>query len=116
MDVMTEQGVSPRHTLSFQGGNDKGNYYISLGHTNQNGIVVGDYDIYKRLNATLNGSYKFLPWLEIGNNTNFMHNSTRSVAGGNDLNSSFFGYIYYFDPTVSVTYSPDNAYLYAELS
>lgn len=107
MHEMTEQGISPRHTLSLQGGSEKGNYYISLGSTNQDGIVVGKYDTYKRVNGTLNVSYKFRPWLEVGNNTNYMNNSTNAVTGGTGLNDSFFGYIYYFDPTVSVTYSPD---------
>ncbi len=114
MDEMTETGFAPRHTLSFQGGNEKGSYYISLGHTDQDGIVVSDYDTYKRINATLNASYKFKPWLEIGNNTNFMHNSTTSVAGGAGLNNSFFGAVYYFDPTVRVSYSLDNLPTYMQ--
>lgn len=114
MDEMTEQGTSARHTLNLQGGNEKGNYYISLGYTDQDGIVVEEYDTYQRINATLNASYKFRPWLEVGNSTNFMNNSTNAVSGGSGLNSSFFGYIYYFDPTVSVSYSPDNIPTYMQ--
>ncbi|MFH0842646.1 MAG: TonB-dependent receptor [Bacteroidota bacterium] len=114
MEEMTEQGISPRHILSFQGGNNNGSYYISLAKTNQDGIVVNNFDTFKRINATLNGSYKFRPWLEIGNNTNFMTSSTNSVTGGSGLNESFFGYIYYFDPTVSVTYSPDDLPTYMQ--
>ncbi|MBQ8071199.1 MAG: TonB-dependent receptor [Bacteroidales bacterium] len=107
IDVMTERGMSQRHTLSVQAAAGKATFYASLGYTDQNGIVVGDYDTFKRLNATLNVTYKVKPWLELGNSTNFSHSSIQSVAGGGSLNGSFFGAVYWFDPTVRPTYSPN---------
>ena len=114
VDVMTEPGRSHRHTLSVQAAAGKATFYASLGYTDQNGIVVGDYDTFKRLNATLNVSYKVKPWLELGNTTNFSQSKIRSVAGGGSLNGSFFGSVYWFDPTVSPTYSPDKLPTYMQ--
>lgn len=114
VDEMTEHGVSKRHTLSFQGANDKAKYYASIGFTDQDGIVVGDYATFKRVNGTLNTSYKIRPWLEIGDNTNFMYNKIKSVVSGSSLNGSFFSDVYWFDPTVSVTYSPEDLPTYMQ--
>lgn len=104
IEEMTENGVSQRHSLSLQGSNDKAMYFASISYTDQNGIVVDDYDTYKRYNGTLNSSYKLRPWIEIGNTTNFMYSETKSVTGGTSLNGPFFEALYWFDPTVSVSY------------
>lgn len=114
VDEMTEKGVSKRHTFSFQAANDKAKYFASIGYTNQDGIVTGKYDTFKRINATLNTSYKVRPWIEIGDNTNFMYSSTKSVVSGRSLNGSFFSDVYWFDPTVKVSYSPENLPTYMQ--
>lgn len=114
IDIMTEQGTSKRHTLSVQSANDKATFYTSLGYTDQDGIVIGDYDTFQRINGTLNVTYKVKPWLELGNSTNFSYNSRRSVPGGSSLNGSFFGSVYWYDPTVSPTYSSDKLPTYMQ--
>ena len=57
-----------KHNLAFQGGNDKGTYYLSLTYLDNNGYVVGDADTYKRLTATINADYNIKKWLQVGTN------------------------------------------------
>lgn len=70
------------HQVSVQGGNNKGSYYLSLGHFNQSGIVGGNYGVsnYKRWTIRINSDYEifnvenersFLNKLKIGTNTTY---------------------------------------------
>ena len=60
---------SKQHSLSFQGSNDKGQYFANLTYVNQDGIVKGKNDYYERLTAQINADYKIKPWLQVGTNT-----------------------------------------------
>ena len=52
--------------LSFSGGGDKGNYFLSTNYFAQDGIVKKSG--YKRISLRANASYKIKPWLKIGEN------------------------------------------------
>ena len=52
---------SKQHSLSFQGSNDKGQYFANLTYVNQDGIVKGKNDYYERLTAQINADYKIKP-------------------------------------------------------
>ena len=71
---------SPQHTLTFQGGNKMGHYFASLNYVNQDGIIKGDKDLYKRLTAQLNSDYNLTDWLEVGNNISLEQWTTKSVS------------------------------------
>ena len=71
---------STQHTLTFQGGNSMGHYFASLNYVNQDGIVKGDKDLYKRLSAQLNAGYNLTDWLDVGNNISIEQWSTKSVS------------------------------------
>ena len=71
---------SPQHTLTFQGGNKMGHYFASLNYVNQDGIIKGDKDLYKRLSAQLNAGYNITDWLEVGNNVSIEQWTTKSVS------------------------------------
>ena len=47
--------MTHNYDLSASGGNDKGNYYVSLGYINSEGIVLGTG--YDRFSLTANGNY-----------------------------------------------------------
>ena len=71
---------STQHTLTFQGGNDMGHYFAALNYVNEDGIIKGDKDLYKRLSAQLNADYNLTDWLEVGNNISLEQYSTKSVS------------------------------------
>jgi len=54
------------YSLSYSGGSDKYNYYVSGGVLNQQGIVINTS--YKRYTAQFNSQAKPLSWISFGNN------------------------------------------------
>lgn len=105
------KGTLQKHTVSFQGGNERGNLFASLNYYDENGIIIGDRDTYKRLSGTVNASYKIKDWLRVGtNNTIEKYNISSFVDGGGQTNiySSALNGALMGSALIPVTYSPDN--------
>ena len=66
IDEAFETGHMQRHNISFNNGNDRGNYYLSLTYLDNNGIVGGNKDYYQRLTAAINAEYDIKKWLKVG--------------------------------------------------
>ena len=75
-----EDTWAQQHTISFQGGNDRGSYFLSTSYVNQDGIVKGSKDKYERLTAQINADYKIKDLLQIGTNTALEKWSSRGVS------------------------------------
>ena len=86
-DVAFNHGHMQKHNLSFTGGNDRGNYYLALSYLNNDGIVKGDADVYKRLTATINGEYKIKDWLKVGTTNQVEKYNVRSVSSNSEYGS-----------------------------
>ncbi len=76
-----------RHTVGFQGGNDRGNLFISLNNVSNDGIFVGKKDNYQRLSVQVNADYKIKPWLTVSSNTSIEKWSTQSISQHSDNGS-----------------------------
>ena len=76
LDEVTRAAFQQNHNLSMSGGSDKGNYYLSFGYTDQEGIVKSSN--YKKYSGRVNLEQNVKSWLKVGTNTSY----TRSV---NDL-------------------------------
>lgn len=105
--VAFEPSRMQKHNLAFQGGNDKGTYYLSLTYLDNNGYVVGDADTYKRLTATINADYNIKKWLQVGTNNQIEYYKRRAVAEGSEY-GSLLSSVMMLDPLTPVKYSPDN--------
>ena len=81
-DVLFEPSWAMQHNITVQGGNDKGHFLSSLNIVDNNGIIVGSRDIYKRLTAQLNADYKFFDWLNVSTNNSFEKWKKRGVTNG----------------------------------
>ncbi len=88
LDEYFENTWAQQHTLTFQGANDRGSYFLSASYVNQDGIIKGNKDKYERLTAQINADYKIKDWLQIGTNTAIEKWSTRGVSE-NGYGSSF---------------------------
>ena len=75
-----ENTWAKQHTLTFQGANDRGSYFMSTSYVNQDGIVKGDKDNYERLTAQINADYKVKDWLQVGTNTSIEKWASRGVS------------------------------------
>ena len=92
-DEVFEPTWNSRHTVGFQGGNDRGSLFISLNSINNNGIFAGDKDLYKRLSAQVNAEYKIKSWLSISSNTSIEKWSTHGVSQHSDNGSALLAAI-----------------------
>lgn len=80
LDEFFEDTWAAQHTLTFQGGNDRGSYFLSTSYVNQDGIVKGNKDKYERLTAQINADYQIKDWLKIGTNTSIEKWSSRGIS------------------------------------
>ena len=84
---------SNRHTVGFQGGNDRGNLFVSINNVKDNGIFAGDKDVYNRLTFQVNADYKIKDWLTVGVNNSIEKWSTQGVSEANDNGSALLSAI-----------------------
>jgi TonB-dependent starch-binding outer membrane protein SusC len=105
-DYMFETGYMKRHTVGFEGGNERGSLYVSLNYLDNNGIITGDKDIYNRLTGQINADYKIKDWLTIGTTTSIEKSETNTVSEGSVPNISVLGSIMVYDPITPWIYTP----------
>ena len=101
-DFMFPGGSAQRHTLGVQGANDRGAYYTSISLLDNDGMVYGDRDTFKRTNFQLNADYKIKDWLKVGTTNTFqIRKSSYNLGsmGGNDL--SIMAAVLTLDPLVN---------------
>ncbi len=63
-DAIFRPGVTMDHQLSFSGGKNGINYYISAGYYDQTGILIGSD--FKRYSTRFNLEDQVKPWLKVG--------------------------------------------------
>lgn len=107
IDATYGKGHMMKHNLGFTGGNKDGNYYVSVSYLNNDGIVRGDKDVYRRLTGTVNGEYNIKPWLKVGTTNQIEKYNSRSVSSSYEYGSTLTA-VLLMDPLTPVTYSPDN--------
>jgi TonB-linked SusC/RagA family outer membrane protein len=82
-DYVFRTGFQQTHNLAASGGSDKSQYFVSLGYTNQNGIIRGNeqerYSVTAKLTQTAN------KWLKIGINASASKSKLEGVM--NEENS-----------------------------
>lgn len=107
IDATYGKGHMMKHNVGFAGGNKDGNYYASVTYLDNNGIVRGDKDLYRRLTGTINGEYNIKTWLKVGTTNQIEKYNYRSVSSNNEYGSTLTS-VLLMDPLTPVTYAPDN--------
>lgn len=106
-DVAFENSSMVRHNITFQGGSEKGSFYLSMSHLKNDGMIVGNSDIYERITGMVNASWKIKPWLEVGTNNQIEHYKIQSVAEGNEYGSLLLS-VLQLDPLTKPVYAINN--------
>lgn len=106
-DIAFEKSLMHRHNLGLQGGNEKGTYFVGLSYLDQDGIVVGNQDVYNRVSGMINGDYKIRPWLKIGT-TNTLEKWTSQTVSENSEYGSLLAAVLTMDPLTPNLYSENN--------
>jgi TonB-linked SusC/RagA family outer membrane protein len=93
-DMMFQRGFRHDHTVSLSGKKDEISYYMSVGYTDNEGIIVGDRFKTLRLRVNLEG--KVTSWLTAGLNLQFADRDESQVPvnWGQMVNASPYGEIY----------------------
>lgn len=102
-DQIFQTAISQDNNLTISGGDNKGQYLFSLGHLNQEGIILNSY--YKRYNIRSNINRRVNDWFEFGNNLTASKSLNRLAR----TNSETYGVIpsaLGFNPTRPV-FDPD---------
>ncbi len=81
-DAVFAPSWSQQHGVTFQGGNNKGHFFTSLNYVDQDGIVVGKKDVYKRLTAQINADYQLFKWFNVSTNNSIEKWDRKSVSNG----------------------------------
>ena len=71
LDELFRKAIMQNYTLSYSGGNDKSNYYVSGGVFDQEGIILNTS--YQRYTFQFNSESKVRSWLKFGNNVTLSH-------------------------------------------
>ena len=76
--------------LSVSGGSQKGNYAVSMGYMNQEGIVGGkDVSNYSRYNFRVNSEYQIIDkFLKVGEQVSLIYYKKNGLSVGNAYNNS----------------------------
>lgn len=106
-DVAFENSNMFKHNLAMQGANDRGSYYLSLTYLDNDGIVKGDKDTYKRYTAAINGDYNIKPWLKVGTNNQIEYYESRAVASSGTY-GNMMASVMQLDPLTPNVWAPDN--------
>ncbi len=107
-DVVFENGVQKTYTFGAEGGNEKGTYYTAVTYNDDNGMVVGNNDINKRITAQVNADYNIKPWLKIGTTNTIERGKIVEVSANNfTATGSVIGGGFFYDPTVPLYYASD---------
>ena len=93
-----------KHSVTFQGGSDRGQFYLSGSYLDNDGMVVGKGDTYQALTAMVNASYKVKSWLEVGTN-NVVEYSRRISLPEGGTSSNVFQSIMGITPLVAPYYT-----------
>lgn len=70
-DLIYQDSQSVDNYLSFDGGNEKGTYYLGLGYLDDDGLILGSG--FQRYSGKFSGSYKITENLRINSNVIYSH-------------------------------------------
>lgn len=86
LDDVTRTGIQQSHTIGFQGGSDKGSYYLSFGYSDEQGVVKQLSD--RKYTGRVNADHAIKTWLKVGTNTSFTRDEAQVFNDDNVYNSA----------------------------
>ncbi len=104
VDEMFENGFMQRHNVTLSAGSDKGSIYVSGSYLDNDGIVTGNSDTFRRLTGMINANWNIKPWLDIQTNNQISHMKIQSVSEGSEYGSTFLTALQ-LDPMTKATYT-----------
>lgn len=79
LDEVTRKGFQQNHNISFANSTEGNSTYISLGYTDQKGLIK--VSNYKRYSGKINSEQRLKKWLKVGTATSFSRSEDQRVEG-----------------------------------
>lgn len=89
-DAVFRTGTYVDNNVSLSGGNDKGNFYLSLGNLSQKGIFNGQSD-YKRNSIRFNSTRQFNDILRASSNATYIRTTSNRIQKGDNTSGLYLG-------------------------
>jgi TonB-dependent SusC/RagA subfamily outer membrane receptor len=86
-DHTHQKGFSHNHNLNFSGGNDKTSYYLSVGYTEQEGMLRGS--AFDRTTARVNLDHMLTKRIKVGTNISYANTENNGPNSGSLPGSAF---------------------------
>ncbi|MBO6217446.1 MAG: TonB-dependent receptor [Prevotella sp.] len=92
-EMFKDNAITQSYNLGVTGGSATSNYAMTLGYTNQEGVVGGkDVSDYTRYNFRINSEHKVIKdLLKIGEQVSYIYTKNTGIAVGNQYNSTLRG-------------------------
>jgi TonB-linked SusC/RagA family outer membrane protein len=104
IDEVFETAMQQKHTLSFSGGNSNLSYYLQGSYFDQDGIVAGDNDNFKRISVRANIDNQVNRWLKVGARMNYANTHRRGITEDSEFGGILANAIL-MDPATPVSYT-----------
>lgn len=108
-DAIFEASPTKKHYLSFTGGGERGSFMMSASLLDQDGVVKGDKDKFKRYTFMFNSDYKLNDWAKVGHNITFSKTMLNTVAENSEYTSVITSAMM-LDPLTPVVYGSPSEY------
>ncbi|WP_159467404.1 SusC/RagA family TonB-linked outer membrane protein [Dyadobacter sp. 3J3] len=122
-DAVFRTGTYFDNNVAISGGNDKGNFYMSLGNLSQKGIFAGQSD-YKRSSIRFNSTRQFNDIVRVSTNATYVRTTSNRIQKGDntaglylgmlrsspDFDSRYWKGSYYASPTASPILNRQRSY------
>lgn len=82
-------GYSINHNVSFSGAGEKGDYYVSFGSVDNDGIIKNS--TYDKINATLKATYKFTDKFKVNTKFNYININSNRIQQSSNVNGLYLG-------------------------
>ena len=108
-DEIFEPAPTKKHYLSFTGGGERGSFMMSASLLDQDGVVKGDKDKYKRYTFMFNSDYKLNDWAKVGHNVTFSKTMLKTIAENSEYTSVITSALM-LDPLTPAVYNSESEY------
>lgn len=99
-----ETAMQQKHTLAFSGGNSNLSYYLQGSYFDQDGIVAGDNDNFKRISVRANIDNQVNRWLKVGARMNYANTNRQGITENSEFGGILANAIL-MDPATPTSYT-----------
>ena len=89
-DAVFRTGTYFDNNVAISGGNEKGNFYLSLGNLAQKGIFAGQSD-YKRSSVRFNSTRQFNDIVRVSTNATYVKTTSNRIQKGDNTSGLYLG-------------------------